>query len=74
MSKMSKNAPPRKLEINLAMITQFLAFKVFLLLKFKQFLSKFLDSLLLAFFSLGFCYIYQELLWLLIGTFNFDLS
>ena len=42
--------PLRKLVINLAMITQFPAFIVFLLLKFKQFLSKFLGSLLLAFF------------------------
>ena len=32
----------RRLEINLAIITQFPAFKVLLLLKFKQFLSKFL--------------------------------
>ena len=57
MSKMSKMHPLRKLEINLAMITQSPAFKVFLLLKFKQFLSKFLGYLLLVFFSLGFCYI-----------------
>ena len=61
--------PLRKLEINLAIIAQFPAFKVFLLLKFKQFLSKFLGSLLLVFFSPGFYYICQEPLWLLIGTF-----
>ena len=61
--------PLRKLEINLAIIAQFPAFQVFLLLKFKQFLSKFLGSLLLVFFSLGFCYICQEALFLLIGTF-----
>ena len=47
---MSKNAPLRKLEINLAIIPQLPAFKVFLLLKFNQFLSKFLGSLLLVFF------------------------
>ena len=46
--------PLRKLEINLAMITQFAAFKVLLLLKFKQFLSIFLSPLLLVIFSLGF--------------------
>ena len=42
--------PLRKLEINLAIITQFPAFKVLLLLKFKQFLSKFLGSALLVIF------------------------
>ena len=49
--------PLRKLEINLAMITQFPAFKVLLLLKFKQFLSIFFSPLLYVIFSLGFCYI-----------------
>ena len=39
------------------MITQFPAFKMFLVLKFNQFHSKFRGSLLLVFFSRGFCYI-----------------
>ena len=39
------------------MITQFPAFKMLLVLKFNQFHSKFRGSLLLVFFSLGFCYI-----------------